>query len=754
MALALMCHGTDLLAALQVSDEPVITNNGYQQTGTMSFRVEAAPEDIAVANENEVAFYDDVSGVVYYAGRVKTVTPVAATPGWRILDVECQDATTLADMDVIDAAVDPTGLTDKQFITAVFAAHGTKGITVGTECQELATTVTSETPFLGLTLAEFMDAICGVTGGSWYVDYYMALHYFAAESEAAPFAISDTPDGVTSFMCDGLSLPEDSLDLKNAVYYVPGTGGDAVPTWYEDAASIAATAAAGPSGDDGRREAFQQDDRITLQSTLDRYGAAFLASHGVRRAGNFTCIQPGLRAGMSLHITDANSGLSDVAFAVVSVTTRLVQVSADPADVHHVTTLADSAVVFEVSFGDRPVTLGSMSKRTSAAIASLATQVVNKVDRDSTPPAVPTGLTLTASVVQGATGPISVVVASLTQPTDADTLGCWVELTDVAGPDFTNPVAVFIGMPGTTGIFSATLPLTAYWARTRSVDTAGNFSAYSSAATVTTPADTVAPDVPTFLVVLPGFRGLGCAWNPVTAPDLDHYELQFAPEDPSNLGNPNTGLWSNLPVGTTTTHFLSGLDPALLWFVQAQAVDSSGNASGWTTSASATPLLVGSTDIAAATAVIDFVRTGLLTADAIASGKVTIKTSGGATAIEIRDGSGNLLGSWDPTNGIILRDPASPTTRWLQLASGLLRLTVDGGATYSSAITPDGINAAAINFGTAQGGQNVVLNPSFERAPFLQLQTALITTTADWTADETANDNRTIGSNSISVAAW
>jgi hypothetical protein len=401
-----------------------------------------------------------------------------------------------------------------------------------------------------------------------------------------------------------------------------------------------------------------------------------------------------------------------------------------------------------------PLVNGGTLSDGSVGGVKLADGAVGKQQMDAVPPAVPTGLTLTASVVQGSTGPISVVVATLVQPPDTDTQGCWVELTSVAGPDFTNPQTLFIGVPDTTGIFPGTLPLTAYWARARAVDAASNFSAYCSAATVTTPADTVAPDVPLFLVAIPGFRGLGCAWNPVTNPDLDHYELQYAPEDPSNLGNPNTALWSNLPVGRTTAHFLSGLDPALLWFVQVQAVDTSGNASGWTTSASATPLLVGSTDIAAATAVIDFVRTGLLTADAIASGKIVVKTVGGATAIEIRDGSNNLLGSWDPTNGIIVRDPASPSTRWIQLMSGALRLTVDGGVTYSSAITPDGINAAAINFGTAQGGQNVVLNPSFERAPFLQLQLATITTTADWTADETANDNRTIASNSISVAAW
>jgi hypothetical protein len=358
--------GVDLLGGLFVTGEPTVTNTAYRQCGTMSFRVEGAPGDLAIVAENPIVFRDSWTGTIYYGGLVKTVTPGECTPGWRVLDIECQDYTVLPGMDVIDSEPVLTGLTDKQIITAAFAAHGTKGVIIGTECQVLATSVTSTATYLGNTLAEFLDALCALTGGSWYVDYSRHLHYFLTESELAPFAVSaDSADNVTTFFCDGLSLPEDSIDLKNAVLYIPGEGGDAVPTWYTDPASIAATAAA--CGDNGRREACERDDRITVQATLDSYGAAFLTANAKKHPGSFTCWQPGLRGGMWINITSADDGLSAAPFAIVSVTTRLIQAGE---------TMADSYVSFDVAIGDRPATLGG----TMAKLAQKAVPVQAQID--------------------------------------------------------------------------------------------------------------------------------------------------------------------------------------------------------------------------------------------------------------------------------------------------------------------------------------------------------------------------------------
>jgi hypothetical protein len=365
MTIELDVAGVNLLAIPAVTGDVVCESKGYRATGTMSFRVEAPVGTVSVVEENPVLLHNGAT--VYYGGLVKTVTPVAGETqlGWWAADIECQDHTILASQDIIDVEPDLTGLTDKQIITAVFAAHGTKGIIIGTECQVLATSVSSESTFLGMQLDEFMDALCEITGGSWYVGFDKHLHYFVTESENAPHGLSDTPNNTTTYGYDQFVYGADTISLKNAVYYIPGEGGDAVPTWYTDDLSIAAVAAA--CGDNGRREACQRDDRITLQSTLDDYGAAFLAANAAKHMGSLICYQPGLRGGMTVGITNAEEGLSAEPFVITSVRTTLVLIADD---------MANSAVVFAVAFGDQPTSLGG----TMASIAGKAVDVLPQVD--------------------------------------------------------------------------------------------------------------------------------------------------------------------------------------------------------------------------------------------------------------------------------------------------------------------------------------------------------------------------------------
>lgn len=749
MALALDVAGNDLLAALQVTDNTLlVTNRGYRSTGTLTFRAEAPKAELSITTEDEVVLHDGAA--LYYGGFVKTVTPVGCELGWRALDVECQDYTILAAWDAIDgdghwSFDDNPTATDRDVIAWLFG-WGTKGVTIGAEVGTLRLTMPS-VDYTGKTLAEALDSICQLTGGSWYIDCYKALHYFVAESLLAPFGLSDAPNYVSTFGYDSFSLPQDSIGLVNAVYYIPGTGGDAVPTWYEDPVSIAAIAAASVAAggtDDGRREASKKDERVTLQTTLDSYGAAFLLTHAKTRTGSLVCSEPGLFAGMSVPITNDDEGLSAVPFAITTVTTRF----------------AGGVPVYGIAFGDRPINLQTAIGNVATQALDLQPQITAAIQNaiDVTPPSAPISLSLAASVVQTTAGPVTVLVASLVQPTESDTVGCWVELTDVAvagQPDFSDPQRGFIGIPETSVAFPGVLPLTTYYARARAFDVADNLSAYTDWTWTLTPADDVAPDAPLMLVAIPGFRALGCAWYAVPARDLDHYELQYAPEDLASPGDPNTAMWSILPVGVTTVHQIPNLDPALLWFVQARAVDTSGNASAWTASVSGQPSLIGATDISAAKAVIDLILTGQLTADAITSGALTIQATGAISGLYIRDlaAPNKALGEWT-TAGLIIRDPADRTRRFLLLTGGAIKLVVDGVvANAVTAMTPDGIDASMVNFGAAIGGANLVKNPSFERAPYLTQSLATVTTQAQWTAAETAADNRTLG-DSITVAAW
>jgi hypothetical protein len=573
--------GVDILGYL--SDQLTMTDSGFSAIGVMKFRAEAAVGTLNLLNEQPVQLANGPT--VYYSGQIKTATPVPelCTPGWRAYDVECQDPTILAGHDVISTELssitDITDMTDRQLIALAFSTFGTKGIVIGTECQVLATSVPS-TAFLGMTLAGFMNTLCGLTGGSWYVDFSLHLHYFVAESIFAPFAISDTPDNVTSFGYDQFSLARDTVDLHNSVFYIPGGGGTAVPTWYSDPVSIAAVAAA--CGDNGIRATSVTDQTITSQTVLDEAGAAFLLANAAKQIGSCTVFQVGLRAGMQVSITNANEGLSAAPFTITTVTMALV---------------ANSTPVYTIGFGNRPL------DRLTSVIGSIANQAVPLLPQVGAAIANAVAVDFLAGIVR-------------------------VQIVNSLPTDFTM-------FPGGS------------------------------------------------LVVLTTDRKIYTS------------------------------------TGSSWEHRVDGAD------------------------------LVADSVTAAS------IAAGAIMAEALGADALVISNAGpGAVAITIQDGSGNTIGSWDATNGIVIRDPAAPTLRWLQLASGLLRLTTDGGATYSTAISPYGIDAGAINFGAAQGGANVVPNPGFERAPNVAFTTVTITSTTDWTNDETANDNRTIASGSISVAAW
>ena len=142
-------------------------------------------------------------------------------------------------------------------------------------------------------------------------------------------------------------------------------------------------------------------------------------------------------------------------------------------------------------------------------------------------------------------------------------------------------------------------------------------------------------------------------------------------------------------------------------------------------------------------------------------------TGAGADGIEIwqtYSGQDYRIGYWDETGLYIgkspgpgVTDPGLPANLG---SSDYVRL-YDGGLTVylhgvpQSAITPSGINATAINFGTLAGGMNLVKNSSFELAPFsTSVPTAKDwTAAADWTGTQQSNANATNGAAAVSATA-
>ena len=289
---------------------------------------------------------------------------------------------------------------------------------------------------------------------------------------------------------------------------------------------------------------------------------------------------------------------------------------------------------------------------------------------------------------------------------------------------------------------------TYYGARVRAVDASGNASAWSSLATTTAAVDTSAPAIPTGVSLTTGYRLIGVRWQRNGEADLAFYQVRYAPESSPGSGVPDTTAWTRL---TTATNWVlvTGLDagsadgttPPVTYFVQVRAIDRSNNVqtsatvttaveatanaeAGWSNDGtdeayiSAAPVLLsGQTDVAYASIVSEHIAASGLDAATIKTGTLSV---GGqpnmADFLLVYDVTGREIGRWDQ-NGLVVKDPSN-TNRQVRIVSGVLSFSSDGGSTWTTALSADGIKADAIKLGTAPGGHNAVPNASFELAAF------------------------------------
>lgn len=400
---------------------------------------------------------------------------------------------------------------------------------------------------------------------------------------------------------------------------------------------------------------------------------------------------------------------------------------------------------------------------------------------DFTPPATPTGLTLTSDTGLDADGrTVLRLKATLVQPPDSDLFASYVEVTaendeDPVSPQpiWTNPANILIGVEATTGAIEGVRGRTRYWARAYAVDQTGNRSPMTGVVDHTTARDTDAPSVPQSFVAAGGFKAIGAHWSASAAPDLMFFELRYAPDDGSGSG-PNTGQWSILRVRTNTV-WVDGLTIGQKYWAQVRAVDFSGNVAtsvsdatavdylqnpeaGWTALASATPVAVGAADVAFNTVITNILNANRIDAGTITTGilKVNVTDGGMADGIEVYSGA-TRIAKWDE-NGLYIGKNTAGLPADLS-GSDYVRVTDAGLTVYragiaTSAVTPDGINATAINFGVLPGGHNLIKNSSFELADFgSAVSNKTWDVAADWTGTQQSNTNVTNGANSLTQTA-
>jgi len=472
---------------------------------------------------------------------------------------------------------------------------------------------------------------------------------------------------------------------------------------------------------------------------------------------------------------------------------------------------------------------------------------------DTTPPALPSNISVTSELVQDADG--SSIVAlhiAMTPPGDTDYFATYIEATDLDDGDpvtpvpvWTRPIIIVTGKGVSHGYFLGVAGATNYWVRMRTVDVQGNYSGYSATYPVTSLADTTPPGIPQSPSGAGGFKSLGVRWVSSGATDLMVNEVRYAP---NVSGAPDTANWVTIRSRGNSV-YVDNVVPGS-YFAQARAVDFSRNVAGrwsvtgvastdtftcndhtfvndekvvfedfvgaaevgvddlWVVGATATtfqvsftlgggavnfttdmttgfvtqnpqqavnylsqseagwsvlvgPLtasLVGAADVAFNSVITNILSANLIDASTIQTGLLNISAAAGtADGIKVIYG-GITVGDWDDT-GLNVRSKTAgrSTLDYVRIDDAALTVFLDGAAT--SAITVDGINASAINYGTAAGGHNLVYNSSFELSDFIATSILAIGNGAytfaggsgGWVA--VSSSNATLGASTITMAA-
>lgn len=319
--------------------------------------------------------------------------------------------------------------------------------------------------------------------------------------------------------------------------------------------------------------------------------------------------------------------------------------------------------------------------------------------------------------------------------------------------DFDNPASY--RTPNTHLTVDSALGGVVYVGRARAVDDSGNRGLFSNPDDVQAQRDATAPDLVQGFGAIAGKTVVGLSWERNGEADLDRYEVRYAVDDGSGTGPGATPAWT-VESTRSTVMIVTGLNPLQRYWFQARAIDTSGQVrtsdvdltpvpadttpdAGWNTSISAVPGLITGDDIAAGTILTSHLSALGIDASVIKTGTLAIGGQPNTPDfLIVYNTSGVEIGRWD-ANGLTVADPTD-TQRLIRMVDGQIKLSIDGGATFTTAITPDAIMADAIKLGSAVGGHNLVPNSSFELSAFATILTKVWTSSADWTASITASD--------------
>lgn len=196
---------------------------------------------------------------------------------------------------------------------------------------------------------------------------------------------------------------------------------------------------------------------------------------------------------------------------------------------------------------------------------------VSALEADTTPPAVPQGLGATAGARQ--------VTLTWTANTEPDLASYQVKFRVLGSTTW----SYRSNLTSTTLVISPLAGGSTYEFLVKALDTTGNASAYSSAATATPTgsSDITPPAVPAGVSATTGSQQVTLTWSANTEPDLASYQVKFRPV--------GSTTWTYRSPTSATFFTVTGLTNGTAYEFAVRAVDTTGNGSVYSASVTATP---------------------------------------------------------------------------------------------------------------------------------------------------------------------
>ncbi len=635
---------------------------------------------LTIATKQVVVVADGATTL--FGGEIASIERYQVGPA-RCMAIDVQDYNILLEETVAPKLTFAVGTADSAIIADLFAAYRTD---INAVAYVATIDASMETMSFQNTLRQCLSQICTRTGGKFYVDFDKYLHYFSTESNAAAWNLSDTPNFSTTFPFGDYEKVEDASELVNKVYVV----GQGIASWVGS----------------GVRQAIVFDNRVTTAQGVTDRGTAIINAHTAAKAV-YKLVQwkDGLRAGMSVQVTNSVWGLT--ATALVIRTLDMECLSADGTLRMYKLELGDAA--YTASGGERGI------QDTIGVIVEPISEIIFDVDAPTAPDLqianLSSGVTVDADGHQ-------LVYIQMTWGSVAETDLDYYDAQISTSSDFSSYVISRAQKAGGSRIerFEGVLGNTLYYARVRAVDWVGNASAWSTTRSITTSKDSVAPAQVTGLVAAGARTLIGLTWTRSTEADLAYYEVQWCATAGGSYATLGTAL---IDYFTDRSFTEAQIQASTTRYYKVRAVDTSGNAGTYSAVANAHVDPLASDSIAADAIIAVKIAAGAVTAtkisvsqlSAIAADMGTI-TAGTVTGATIRTAASGARVQLDSSNGIIVYNASAEEVFRVQVTgAGQIGKTGLNPLAWNAAGQVDKITANQVTLGP--GGNNLLANTGY-----------------------------------------